>query len=451
MYGEDSQGKLTETRHVVVYVDAPGNSLPNNITLVAPVPDAEVQTTPSFDWNPVTDPDTDAVTYRLQISESGAVDGNGILFLQDVVYSIDELRGSRAHVDVTAGLQDAATYYWQVLAVDAYGAWKKSEVRSFDTNNRNFIGTRLVGKVTANTVAIEGAVVQLYPGAGQSDEYGDYVIDDLPIGPQLTATATYSDYNEDSKDVDMYAFRDTPWHPQLTQGCTMQLAPASNVNIDDRGGSFSVHATGTCTWFAASNSPAWITVTSGNSQQPSTGDGVVDYDISCNDTATARNGSLTIAGQSFSVSQIAANDDDSDGLVDCEEIRNGTDPDDPDSDDDGLNDGEEVVAYGTNPNLRDTDGDSYDDYFEVHDETSNATTFDPTWGDINGDRVVDVIDVMFATRASLGLYSPDQDEVFRGNVAPLENGVPAPDTNDSDIGVADLLLIQRKALNPGLY
>lgn len=339
-----------------------------------------------------------------------------------------------------------------MLAVDSFGAWKKSEVRSFDTNNRNFIGTRLVGKVTANTVAIEGAVVQLYPGAGQSDEYGDYVIDDLPIGPQLTATATYSDYNENSKDVDMYAFRDTPWNPQLTQGCTLQLAPVSNDNIDDRGGSFSVavdDATGTCDWSAASNSPAWITVTSGSSQH---GDGVVEYDISCNDTTTARNGSITIAGQSFSVSQIAANDDDSDGLFDCEEILNtGTYPDDPDSDDDGLDDGDEVIIHGTNPNLRDTDGDSYDDYFEVHDENSNATTFDPAWGDVNGDRVVDVIDVMFATRASLGLYTPDLDQVFRGNVAPLVNGIPSPDTNDTDIDVADLLLIQRKVMNPGLY
>lgn len=87
----------------------------------------------------------------------------------------------------------------------------------------------------------------------------------------------------------------------------------------------------------------------------------------------------------------------------------------------------------------------------MHDANSNATAFDPTWSDVNGDRTVDVIDVMFETRASLSLYTPDLDQVFRGNVAPLENGIPSPDTNDSYIVVADLLLIQRKAMNPGLY
>ncbi len=57
-------------------------------------------------------------------------------------------------------------------------------------------------------------------------------------------------------------------------------------------------------------------------------------------------------------------DSDDDGLTDDDEIRLGTDPDDPDSDDDGLTDGEEV-ELGTNPLDPDTDGDGVSDGDEV--------------------------------------------------------------------------------------
>ncbi|MBU0677985.1 MAG: chitobiase/beta-hexosaminidase C-terminal domain-containing protein, partial [Verrucomicrobia bacterium] len=43
-----------------------------------------------------------------------------------------------------------------------------------------------------------------------------------------------------------------------------------------------------------------------------------------------------------------------------------TDPNDADSDNDGLNDGDEVNTHGTNPNSVDTDGDGHDDQTEVN-------------------------------------------------------------------------------------
>ena len=42
-----------------------------------------------------------------------------------------------------------------------------------------------------------------------------------------------------------------------------------------------------------------------------------------------------------------------------------TDPNNPDTDGDGLLDGEEVFDYNTYPNNPDTDGDGYNDGFEV--------------------------------------------------------------------------------------
>ncbi len=59
-------------------------------------------------------------------------------------------------------------------------------------------------------------------------------------------------------------------------------------------------------------------------------------------------------------------DDDADGLTNAEEISLGTDPLDPDSDNDGLFDREEVRLYKTNPNSSDHDGDGLSDYEEVN-------------------------------------------------------------------------------------
>jgi hypothetical protein len=58
-------------------------------------------------------------------------------------------------------------------------------------------------------------------------------------------------------------------------------------------------------------------------------------------------------------------DTDGDGLTDDEERALGTDPTDPDSDDDGLSDGDEVNRYHTNPKAADTDGDGFDDNGEI--------------------------------------------------------------------------------------
>jgi len=58
-------------------------------------------------------------------------------------------------------------------------------------------------------------------------------------------------------------------------------------------------------------------------------------------------------------------DDDNDGLTNQEEADEGTDPKDPDSDDDGLDDGLEVKKIGTSPTTSDTDKDGVTDGIEV--------------------------------------------------------------------------------------
>ncbi|MFW0862140.1 MAG: hypothetical protein ACKKL6_00985 [Candidatus Komeilibacteria bacterium] len=58
-------------------------------------------------------------------------------------------------------------------------------------------------------------------------------------------------------------------------------------------------------------------------------------------------------------------DDDGDGITNEQELAIGTDPFNPDSDNDGLFDKEEVVTYGTDPLNEDSDGDGYLDGAEV--------------------------------------------------------------------------------------
>ncbi|MCX7832979.1 MAG: OmpA family protein [Ignavibacteria bacterium] len=77
-------------------------------------------------------------------------------------------------------------------------------------------------------------------------------------------------------------------------------------------------------------------------------------------------------------------DDDKDGLLTSFEEEIGTDPFNPDTDGDGLKDGQEVNTYKTNPLLPDTDDDGLNDYLEVMKHKTN-----PTNPDTDGDGLKD--------------------------------------------------------------
>jgi hypothetical protein len=77
-------------------------------------------------------------------------------------------------------------------------------------------------------------------------------------------------------------------------------------------------------------------------------------------------------------------DTDGDEEDDCEEVGGGTDPNNQDTDSDGLTDGEERNVYLTDPFNPDTDGDGLLDGYEVHTSGTNPNLFD-TDGDSMGD------------------------------------------------------------------
>lgn len=86
----------------------------------------------------------------------------------------------------------------------------------------------------------------------------------------------------------------------LTIICAYDIAPRSQAFAASGGGGTAAVATGSnCTWSATSNVP-WLTITAGES---GTGSGPVVYAVAANSSLNPRTGTLTIAGQIFTVTQ----------------------------------------------------------------------------------------------------------------------------------------------------
>jgi outer membrane protein OmpA-like peptidoglycan-associated protein len=117
-------------------------------------------------------------------------------------------------------------------------------------------------------------------------------------------------------------------------------------------------------------------------------------------------------------------DDDEDGLVNAQERALGTNSSNPDTDEDGLRDGEEVLQFRTSPVQQDTDGDGLTDGDEVY-----RYRTDPTKSDTDGDQLFDGeeirehrTDPLRADTDADGLR--DGQEVLRTRTDPLD-----PDTD----------------------
>lgn len=92
----------------------------------------------------------------------------------------------------------------------------------------------------------------------------------------------------------------------LTQAgvsCAPSISPASRAHgAGSEPGTVTVTAPSGCTWTAASNA-TWVAISAGNS---GSGNGTVGYTVAANADANARTGTLTIAGQIFTITQAGA-------------------------------------------------------------------------------------------------------------------------------------------------
>ncbi|HSL88656.1 MAG TPA: OmpA family protein [Ignavibacteriaceae bacterium] len=123
-------------------------------------------------------------------------------------------------------------------------------------------------------------------------------------------------------------------------------------------------------------------------------------------------------------------DKDGDGLGKCDEEKWGTDPNNPDTDGDGLLDGEEVFQYKTDPLNPDTDGDGLSDGDEVHKYRT-----DPLKADTDGDGLSDGDEVMKYKTDPLkadtdGDGLSDGDEVLKYKTDPLKKDTDGDGLSD---------------------
>jgi uncharacterized protein (TIGR03437 family) len=86
----------------------------------------------------------------------------------------------------------------------------------------------------------------------------------------------------------------------VTPNCGYAISPTSQVFSSTGGtGRIGVVANSGCSWTAVSNAP-WLTITSGSS---GSGTGTLSYSVASNTAAASRAGALTVAGQTFTVTQ----------------------------------------------------------------------------------------------------------------------------------------------------
>lgn len=128
----------------------------------------------------------------------------------------------------------------------------------------------------------------------------------------------------------------------------------------------------------------------------------------------------------------ASGNPDLDNLSNLEEYRAGTDPNVPDTDSDGINDGDEINIHNTLPTQNDTDQDGISDGDEVL-----TTNTNPLNADSDGDGVNDGLEILFSTNPNDPTDTPILDTDGDGVADAIDNcpTLPNPDQLNSDSDV----------------
>lgn len=155
----------------------------------------------------------------------------------------------------------------------------------------------------ANAVAANGGVnAELYAPAtwasGSSYAHLDEVYNGTP-NALMTYSVSWNEANHDPGSVTLGILEDIGW--TLAASCTYSLgAPSSSIGVNGGAGyTVSVTAGAGCAWTAVSNN-GWISVTGGSS---GSGSGTVTYSVQASTAIGNRSGTITIAGQVFTVNQ----------------------------------------------------------------------------------------------------------------------------------------------------
>ena len=136
-------------------------------------------------------------------------------------------------------------------------------------------------------------------------------------------------------------------------------------------------------------------------------------------------------GIGFSYYILGEADYDKDGLTNSQEKALGTDPRNPDTDGDGLKDGEEVKIYRTNPLKVDTDGDGLSDFDEVMKYKTSPVKPDTDGDGLNdGEEIARKTNPLVTDTDGDGLLDGEEVTVYKTN--PLESDTDGDGLNDGE-------------------
>ncbi|MDQ1257125.1 MAG: hypothetical protein QG656_1727, partial [Candidatus Hydrogenedentes bacterium] len=164
-------GKTSTHMLTTIYRASAGNQPPTPVTLDKPDNGGTVHSTVFFAWTASTDPDDDPLTYRLEVAQDAAFT-TGLIVRNGI-------QNRWAELTTADGIQDLTTYYWRVIAVDAYGAESTpNDVWTFYVDNNNSLvpGTIIVTATDMTTgLLVPGAAVAvpLATFTGTTDEFGE--------------------------------------------------------------------------------------------------------------------------------------------------------------------------------------------------------------------------------------------------------------------------------------
>ena len=136
--------------------------------------------------------------------------------------------------------------------------------------------------------------------ATSNDDWITVTSGDSGSGSGTVGYSVAANPNADSRTGTMTIAGETFTATQDGISCTYSISPTSQ-SFGDIGGSGNVSMTSPvdCSWTATSNDD-WITVTSGDS---GSGPGTVGYSVAAHPDASSRTGTVTIAGETFTVTQ----------------------------------------------------------------------------------------------------------------------------------------------------
>ncbi|HEY6065077.1 MAG TPA: BACON domain-containing carbohydrate-binding protein, partial [Thermoanaerobaculia bacterium] len=125
---------------------------------------------------------------------------------------------------------------------------------------------------------------------------------DYTITVMDTVTNATKSYHNNAGHIGSFA--DTAAFPGTSTNCVTSVSTAAPSSFGASGGTGTVNvlAPSGCQWTASSNS-SFITITSASSFN---GNGTIFFSVAANSSSTSRSGSLTVAGQTVSISQSGA-------------------------------------------------------------------------------------------------------------------------------------------------